>query len=425
MSGLVLATHRGNREVRAVSGAVPWGPSTVPPPPGWNEGGLGVTQQSALQIATVYGCVSLLSSSVATAPLRLVDNDIPSKAKPLPPSQLLVQPYAEMTRLEWVVMFVASLALRGNFYGHIIERDTEFTPTQIKPIPADNAKVRRNRETGELEYRFFNKKVPIDDVFHVKMLAMPGMLTGVNPIEALRLTFSLSLEQARFGESFFKNAAYPAGVIEVAGKLERGETKAMLRSWLSAHQGLNNANLPAVLTDGATFKPVTITPEDSQFLQSRGYSATEISGSIFRTPPHMVGLVDRSTSWGRGVEQQELGYTRNTLQDFTGRLQDALTALHPPGQFVIVDLSHRLRGDTLERAQAASLLMLAGMGVADEFRGEMFDMPALPNGEGKKLYVPINTELLQAALAQVAVAQAQAENPQQLPEGTQPDDGQF
>ena len=68
--------------------------------------------------------------------------------------------------------------------------------------------------------------------------------------------------------------------------------------------------------------------------------------------------------------------------------------------------------------------MLAGMAQADELRGSLFDMPALPKGEGKKLYVPINTELLQAALAQVAAAEAAANSPQ-LQQETQPDDGQF
>ena len=416
MSGLVLRTATGNREVRAVSGAVPWGPSTVPPPPGATEGGLGVTQQTALQIAAVYGCVGLLTSSVATLPLRLVDNKVLRNAKELPASPLITEPYAEISLLDWVVQFVAGLALRGNFYGHIIDRDRDLYATQIKPIPADNVKVKRNRE-GKIEYRFYNKLIPIDDVFHVKMLSMPGMLEGVNPIQSLRLTFSLSLEQTQFGESFFKHAAYPAGVIEVAGKLERSETKAMLKSWLSAHQGINKANLPAVLTDGATFKPVTITPEDSQFLQSRGFSAGEISGMIYRIPPHMIGLVDRTTSWGTGVEQQELGYTRNTLQDYIGRLQESLTALHPPGQYVNLDLNHRLRGDTLQRAQAGSLMMLAGAWCADEVRA-LFDMPVAPNGQGNQFFAPINTELLQAALAQVAAAEAAAKaSPAQLASG--------
>jgi len=412
MSGHVVATPQGNREMRAVSGAQEWGPTTAPPPPaGW--GGGVVTTASALQIAAVYGCVGLLSSSVATAPLRLVNDDIPSKARQLPLSPLMTKPYAEISRLEWIVQFVASLALRGNFYGQIIERDRDLYATQVKPIPADEVKVRRDY-SGKLEYRFFGKLVPLDDVVHVKMISMPGMLKGVNPIEALRLTFGLSLETTRYGESFFRNSAFPSGAIETDASLDQTETEALARSWMAKHQGVGKANLPAVLTGGAKFKPITITPEDSQFLEARGYSAVEISGTIMRVPPHMVGLVDKTTSWGRGVEQQELGYTRNTLQDYTGRFEEMMTALHPPKQYAVVDLSHRLRGDTLERSQSGSLQMLAGLAVADEIRSELFDRPALPNGEGKKPFVPINTELLEKALEEVEAAKAAKDEPPEV-----------
>lgn len=411
--GYVVATPQGNREVRAASGSVEWGPTTAPPPPsGW--GGGTVTTSAALQIAAVYGCVGLLTSSVATAPLRLVDSDIPSRAKQLPLSPLMTQPYAEISRLEWIVQFVASLALRGNFYGQIIARDSELYAEQVKPISPDEVQVHRDRGTGKLEYKFSGKKVPLDDVVHVKMISLPGMLKGVNPIEALRLTFGLSIETTRYGESFFRNSAFPSGVIETDAKYDQVETEAIVKNWVSAHQGTQNANLPAMLTGGAKFKAITISPEDSQFLEARGFSAVEISGTIFRIPPHMVGLVDKTTSWGRGVEQQELGYTRNTLQDYTGRFEEMMTALHPPKQYAIVDLSHRLRGDTLERSQAGSLQMLAGLAIADEIRAELFDRPALPNGEGKKPFVPINTELLERALEEIAEAKASREAPEPI-----------
>jgi HK97 family phage portal protein len=410
MPGHILATSRGDRELRAVSGSLEWGPSTVPPPPGGMGGPMEVTLASALQIPAVYSCVSLLSNTVAASPLRLMTSQTLRTAKEIPPSPLITQPYAEMSRLDWIAEFVASLALCGNFFGRIIEWDKLGYAVQIKPIPFSAVKVTRNRATGKIEYRFFGELVPIDQVFHIPMLKLPGMLVGASPIEYLRITFALSMAQTRYGESWFRNSAFPSGVIEVEGDLDEDETIAMLRNWIGAHGGLEKAHLPGVLTGNAKFKPITISPEDSQFLQLRGFSAQEISGLIFRVPPHMVGIIDKTTSWGKGIEQQELGYTLNTVADYTSRLQAGFTALHPPGQYAYVDLSHRTRGDTLERAQSASLMMLAGLAVPDELRGLMFDMPELPDGLGKNLYMPINTELIQQALANITAAQA-ANNP--------------
>jgi len=112
----------------------------------------------------------------------------------------------------------------------------------------------------------------------------------------------------------------------------------------------------------------------------------------------------------------ELGFTRNTLQDYTGRIESALTMLHPPGQYVSVDMSHRLRGDTLERAQAGSLGVLAGFFTPNDARA-LFDQPALPDGD--KLNSPINTQLLEKAMAeaQQTIEAKYAPQPAEQPQG--------
>jgi HK97 family phage portal protein len=200
------------------------------------------------------------------------------------------------------------------------------------------------------------------------------------------------------------------GVIEVPGMLDTVETRKMLRGWLAAHQGINQANLPAILTEGAAFKPITISPEDSQLLEAMNYSSSQISGEIFRIPPHMLGMTDRQTSWGKGIELQERAFFANTLVGYLTRGAEAMTRVHPPGQFVGWDTAERMRGTALERAQTASLMMLAGAWCADDARAT-FDQPPLPDGNGQYTFAPINTELLMGALEQVQQMQQGAEEP--------------
>lgn len=403
----VLATPGGNRELRGANPALPWGDSTPPPPSfgSGNVGGVAVTQQAALGIAAVYGSVRVIGDAVATLPMRILDKPTLSTANELPTSQLLTQPYAEIPRVEWFAQATASLALRGEFLGWIIDRAPRtLYAQQIMPIPVDSATVRRNQQTGTIEYRFFGKLVNPADVFHIKYQSMPGMLRGISPVDCLRYAFGLALAQERHAESFFSNSANPSLVIEVPGFLDDNEAQTLARNWIGAHQGIPKANLPAVVTDGASVKALSLTPEQSQFIQSRGFTQQQICGTVFGVPPHMVGIVDRTTSWGTGIEQQERGFVMNTLMGYLARLEEALTALHPPGQFVSFNLNHRVKGDTLQRAQAGSLMMLAGAWCADDVRA-LFDMPPLPSGAGKKTYVPINTELYQMALQQLKDAQ--------------------
>jgi len=402
-------------ERRGADGRLPWGDSTPPTNGslGGSVAGVPVTEKSALQVAAVYGSLGVISDSMATLPFELFNSLDPATRRKLPPSRLLEQPYVEISRMDWIVQYTMSVGLRGNFYGHIIERDQDLYPSQIKPIHPDQARVRRvayGPNKGAPEYWFEGKAVPIDDVFHVRYLSVPGSLIGLNPIEYLRHILGLARAQDLYGASYFANSANPSGVIQVPGDLDPEETRALAQGWMQAHQGIGNANLPAVLTGDAKFNPITITPEDSQFLESRQFSQSQISGMIFRVPPHMIGIVDRSTSWGTGIEQQERGYVTNTLSGYYGRLEAALTAVHPANRFVRANLSERLRGDTLQRYQAYGLGIASGFLCQDDARAAEH-MPPLPDELGQTYLMPINAEPLKQAVMESIAASKQPPPP--------------
>jgi HK97 family phage prohead protease len=172
-------------------------------------------------------------------------------------------------------------------------------------------------------------------------------------------------------------------VIETDDDLDTQEVADLAQNWIAAHGGVNKAHLPAVLTGGAKFSPISINPRDSQFLESRQYSASTISGMVFRVPPHMIGIVDRTTSWGKGIEQQERGFVTNTLGGYIGRLEEAIDALHPGDEYCRLNLSQRLRGDKLTRSQAHALDLAAGWISLDEVRAEE-DMAPIPDGLGRR-----------------------------------------
>jgi HK97 family phage portal protein len=409
-------------ERRGADPRAPWGDSTPP-----SNGMLGspvagtyVNESAALQVAAVYGSVSVIADAVSTLPIDLMSSPHRRSGTTLTPSPLITEPYAEISLEDWWTQYVASMALRGNFFGQIIARDPQLYPTQVKPIHPDHVQVRRMPD-GTVEYRFNGKPVRTDDVFHVRNLSVPESLVGLNPIEYLRNILGLARASDMYGAAFFQNSAYPGGYITVEDELDPDETAAMAKEWLQMHQGIGHAALPAVLTGGAEFKPITITPEDAQFLESRQYGASVISGQIFRVPPHMIGIVDRTTSWGTGIEQQEMGFVRNTLLAYLIKGERALTRLHPPGQFVKFDLTERLRGDKLQRFTAYNLGRLGGWLNADEIRAEE-DLAPIPDGEGQEYLVPINSELLSQAIE--AAKQQIVAQQQPPPQGGGDDPGQ-
>ena len=390
---------------------------TAPPPPGSvgaSVGGLNVTAETATQIAAVYGCVGLLADSVASLPFRVLDEPATSiTAKEVATPEWLERPYEMMSQTDWIVCFIWSLALRGNFIGQIVERKGGF-PTQIAPIPVDmcTPRIRQFDEPsglrGSLEWRINGVPVPTEDIFHVKYQSVPGSIMGINPIQAMRLPFGLAHATDKWAAEFYGNSSNPLGYLKVKGEMNEDSARKMKTGWDSTFRGVGKSNQTGLLTEETEFVPVNINPADQQLLESRKYSAEEISGLVFRIPPHMLGLNERSTSFGRGIEQQERGFVANTLAGYLCRLERALTECLPKG-FVNFDISKRIRGSELERAQTASLLMLAGMATANDMRGRLFDMP--PHPDGDELFAPINTELLTKALEEVKKLEAEPDVP--------------
>jgi len=68
---------------------------------------------------------------------------------------------------------------------------------------------------------------------------------------------------------------------------------------------------------------IGISPEDSQMLETRKFQVGEIA-RIFRVPPHMIGDVEKSTSWGTGIEQQNIGFITYSLRSWMVRWEQAI-----------------------------------------------------------------------------------------------------
>ena len=81
-------------------------------------------------------------------------------------------------------------------------------------------------------------------------------------------------------------------MFKVAGVVK--DPKRVRDSWNAIYQGSKNAHRIAVLEEGMSYKPISISPEQAQFLETRKFQIDEIA-RIFRVPPHMVGDLDKSS----------------------------------------------------------------------------------------------------------------------------------
>jgi HK97 family phage portal protein len=347
--------------------------------------GVAVTDQTALQLVAFYACVRLLADSIASLPWDAFRKQGDLRREVDPEPSLLREPFSEVTDFEWKHMLVVSLAMRGNFYGFITERDWLGHPTQIKPLHPDSVRVDREPETGRLRVWVNGDPHPYSSIFHLRAFTLPGQDVGLSPVQMARQSLGLGLAAEQFGAKWFRDGAAPSSVLQTDQNLDADQVAQAQQQWITSHGG---RRLPAVLTGGFEWKPVTITPDESQFIETRKMQVSEIA-RMFGIPPHMIGDVEKSTSWGTGIEQQSIGFVTYTLRPWLTRIETSLTKLLPRGQFVKFNVDGLLRGDIKSRYEAHRIAIEAGFKNPDEARAHE-DMPPIPDGLGQQFRQPLN-----------------------------------
>ena len=381
--------------VRALLGrerrSVEWG-SSAPPPPGaaGNLGvasaGVSVTDDAALALAAVWSCVSLVSDAVATMPVKQYRGVGPQRQE-VPLAPIIADPFVDLTQQDWIGQLMVSTLLRGNFYGEVIERDRLGFPVQVQPWHPDRVAVRRSLTDGTIEYRFDGRLMDRFDVVHLRGMSVPGSLVGLNPVEYARTTVGLGRAADLYAAAFFANSAHPSGVIQTEQPITPEAAKLLAQQWKDSHQGVGKAQMPAVLS-GATWQSITLSPKDAMFIESRQLTAVDAC-ALFRVPPHMIGLVERSTSWGTGIQEQEMGFARNTLRPWTNRIEALLSSFTPRGQYVRFDFTDRLRPDLKTQYEVHRIARETGVKNVNDIRADL-DLPPLPDDLGADYLQPLN-----------------------------------
>jgi HK97 family phage portal protein len=358
-------------------------------PSNWDIGttssGVAVNDSAALGVVTYNAGVQLLADSVAGLPWDQFRKRDGRRVEVDPQPSLLVSPSPDMSVFDWKHMAMVSLLMRGNFYGLITERDGLEYPTSILPLHPDSVRIDRDPDTYEKRVWVNDRRYPTRDLFHIPGFRLPGSDMGLSPIGMARHSLGLSLAAQDFGGKWFRDGASPSSVLETDQAMDDNQAKTLQRSWVASHGGRRR---PAVLSGGVKWKPITISPEESQFLQTRQHQQLEAC-QMLRIPPHMLSIVDKSTSWGTGIEQQSIGFVTYTLKPWLDRIEGYLNMVSPRGQFTKFNVDGLLRGDIKSRYEAYRIAVEAGFKNRDEIRAHE-DMPPIPGGAGQIFSQPLN-----------------------------------
>jgi HK97 family phage portal protein len=283
-----------------------------------------VTPDSSLQTIAVLRCATLLAGAGASLPIDVFTRSgaMRQSVENHPAEYLLDStPNEDMTSMDFRAAMWMSFLLWGNAYARIVwSGDGKQRPIGLYWLPPNPECMQvRRRDNGRLIYLYTppGATVPVPyeprDILHVKWFSNDGGITGMSPIAQARQAIARSQDAEEYGARFFGNGAKPSIAIEYPTKLSDAAIKNLRESFERQYGGVENAHRVAVFEGGAKISPFSINPADAQFLEQEQYGDERIA-MLYGIPPHMLGLVSKTTSWGSGIAEQKLGMLTFTLE---------------------------------------------------------------------------------------------------------------
>lgn len=359
----------------------PWSKSTA---------GQLVNRESAVALSAVWACIRLLTSAVSRMPVdTLIDRD--GVPRPYPAPRWLNMPILANPNANRVTHFaevMVSLLLDGNAFI-LTNRDNNNEVSEVIVLDPLDVEVNDGKDGDGKDARVYKirqqgQQIEKDanDICHLLLQPFPGMKRGISPLEAARQMIGLGLAAQEYGSKFFTEPT-PPGVIEVPRE-SRVDAKQLIADWMDARAKASHA--PGVLTGGGTFRPLQITNEQAQFLELRQFQVAEVA-RWYGVPPHLIGDVERSTSWGTGIEQQGIGFVTYSLNDYLVLIEEGYRRLVPnPQSYLRFNRNALLRGDAASRAKLYDTLWKIGAINDNEIRAKE-DWQPKPAGIGERFYV--------------------------------------
>lgn len=371
---------------------------------GNSTSGKRVNERSSMQMTAVYSCVRILSEAVASLPLLVYEqSDSHSQRARDHPLYFLLhdEPNPEMTSFIFRETLMTHLLLWGNAYAQII-RNGKGEVVALYPLMPDRMKVDRD-EDGQLFYEYqVSKANPSintagavrlhpQDVLHIPGLGFDG-LVGYSPIAMAKNAIGMAIACEEYGAKFFAHGAAPSGVLEHPGVLK--DPSKLRDSWQATFGGSANSGKVAVLEEGVKYTPISIAPEQAQFLETRKFQINEIA-RIFRIPPHMVGDLEKSSF--SNIEQQSLEFVKYTLDPWVSRWEQAMTKIlltpEEKKKYTIkFNVDGLLRGDYQSRMNGYAIARQNGWMSANDIR-RLEELDPIPEEAGGNLYL-VNGNML-------------------------------
>lgn len=325
------------------------------------------TAEDNLQSVAIHATADLIASLTSELPIEIYSGSGPTRKLRSTPGYLLDPAGDGSGNEDWRYQLMMSWLLRGNLYAHQLATGQGGIPTQLLPWHPDTV---RPQPAGDGTFKWYVLGKPIEDaeMFHRRINPVPGTLLGLSPIAQHASTIGLSLRTTRYGEQWFTDGAHPSSLLQNSeSEINQTQADTVKARYLAVLYGTRE---PLVLGKGWTHSTIQVSPEESQFLATSGYTEAQCCRMFGPGFAEILGYDTGKSMTYTNVESRMIHVLVLSLSRWLTRMERLLSAMLPRPQVAVIDRDALLESTTLARFQAWQLALNSKWMTPNEVRGK-------------------------------------------------------
>lgn len=323
------------------------------------------TPESAMQSIAVRSTADLIASLCSELPIEVYSGEGADKRKRSTPGYLL-DPAGDGHGLQdWAYQALMSWLMRGNVYGDVLARTAGYATQTLLHHPDDVSGWLDS--DGNVRWAVAGRPVTDESAWlHRRVNPVPGRIQGLSPIALHADQIGVTLSSTKFGLQWFRDGAHPAGMLtneEVT--LDKTQIATAKERFMAALRGTRE---PVVMGKGWKWASIQVSPEESQFLQTQGYTEAQCARIFGPGYAEILGYDSGQSMTYANVESRASHLLVFSLGKWFTRLERLLSEMLPRPQRVCIDRDALLQSTTLARYQAHESALKNRWKVVNEVR---------------------------------------------------------
>jgi HK97 family phage portal protein len=298
--------------------------------PVWTPRDYGALAREGFQKnAVVHRAVRLVAESAATLPLVLAEDGREVADHPL--MALLARPNPREGGARLLESLYGHLMVSGNAYLEAVSLDGG-APRELYALRPDRMRVVPGADGWPAAYDYcvgtqsvrYEQRGEVPPILHLTLFHPTDDHYGLSPMEAAATALDVHNAAGAWNKALLDNAARPSGALVFGGAgsgLTDPQFERLKAELETNYQGAGNAGRPLLLDGGLDWKPLSLSPQEMDFMSAKNGAAREIA-LAFGVPPLLLGLPGDNTH--ANYAEANRAFYRQTVIPLVRRTAEAL-----------------------------------------------------------------------------------------------------